>query len=55
MDQVFVLKNLFEKYFQKGKGLYVAFVDLEKVHARVDRNALWKINKYMVWEESYRK
>ena len=30
-----------EKYIEKRKKLYVAFMDLKKVYDRVDRRALW--------------
>ena len=49
MDQVFSIKNMFEKYLEKGKSLYVAFMDLEKTYDRVDRVALLAGAKN-IWE-----
>ena len=43
VDQVFALKNVCEKYLDKQRDLYVAFMDLEKAYDRVDREALWKV------------
>ena len=43
VDQIFTVKNVCEKYLEKGKELYVAFMDLEKAYDRIDREALWKV------------
>ena len=43
MDQVFVVRQVCEKYMQKGKEVFWAFMDLEKAYDRVDREALWKV------------
>ena len=43
VDQIFAVKNLCEKYLEKEKELYIAFMDLEKAYDRVDREALWKV------------
>ncbi len=37
VDQIFTVKLLAEKYIEKRKKLYAAFVDLEKTYDRVDR------------------
>ena len=37
MDQVFVVRQVCEKYIAKGKDVYWAFMDLEKAYDRVDR------------------
>ncbi|WP_435316529.1 reverse transcriptase domain-containing protein, partial [Klebsiella pneumoniae] len=42
-DQVFVVRQVCEKYLSKGKDVYFAFMDLEKAYDRVDRNALWDV------------
>ena len=34
MDQVFVVRQICEKYMAKGKDVYFAFMDLEKAHDR---------------------
>ena len=36
-DQVFVIKQMSEKFVDKDKSLYVAYMDLEKAYDRVDR------------------
>src|SRR5215469_10087545 len=49
LDQVFVVKSLCEKFREKGREVYMAFMDLEKAYDRVDREALWMVlSKYGV-------
>mgnify|MGYP000675205646 CR=1 FL=1 len=43
VDQLFVVRHLGEKFFAKGKNLFLAFMDLEKAYDRVDRDALWQV------------
>ena len=43
VDQVFVMKQMSEKFVDKDKSLYVAYMDLEKVYDRVDREAMWRV------------
>ena len=43
MDQVFIVRQICEKYLAKGKNVYFAFMDLEKAYDRVDRDALWNV------------
>ena len=43
VDQIFVLRQMCEKFLAKGKEVYVAFMDLEKAYDRVDRRALWQV------------
>lgn len=43
VDQLFPLKMLVEEYLRKGKELDGAFMGLEKVYDRVDKEALWNI------------
>jgi hypothetical protein len=40
---VFALKCLCEKYLEKQKEEFVAFMNLEKVYNRVDRMAIWEV------------
>ena len=40
-DQIFVLKQMVEKYREKRKEMHVVFMDLEKVYDKVCREALW--------------
>ena len=42
-DQVFVVRQICEKYMAKGKDVYFAFMDLEKAYDRVDRGAMWSV------------
>ena len=42
-DQIFIVRQICEKYLGKGKDLYFAFLDLEKGYGRVDRDAMWNV------------
>ena len=42
-DQIFTLKQIFEKCSEYGKDLFACFLGLEKAYDRVSRNKLWKI------------
>ena len=42
-DQIFTLKQIFEKSWKYDKDLYACFVDLGKAHDRVPREKLWKV------------
>ena len=42
-DQIFIVRQICKKYLGKSKNMYFAFLYLEKVHDRVDRNAMWNI------------
>ena len=42
-DQIFVVRQICEKYLGKGKDVYFAFLDLEKAHDSVDRDAMWNV------------
>ena len=35
-DQIFIVRQICEKYLGKGKDVYFAFLDLEKACNRVD-------------------
>ena len=41
--QVFVMKQMSEKFVDKSKCLYVAYMDLEKAYDRIDRDAMWRV------------
>ena len=43
IDQIFTVKSVAEKYINKGRKLYAAFIDLEKAYDRVDREGLWDV------------
>ena len=42
-DQIFIVRQICEKYLGKGKDVYFAFFDLEKVYDRVDRDTMWNV------------
>ena len=42
-DQIFTLKQIFEKSWEYGKDLFACFVDLVKAYDRVPRDKLWKV------------
>ena len=42
-DQIFIVRQICEKYLGKGKDVYFAFLDLEKAYDRVDRDAMWSV------------
>ena len=37
------MKQMSEKFVDKNKSLYVAYMDLEEVYGRVDREAMWRV------------
>ena len=43
MDQVFVVRQVFEKYLANGKGVFWAFMDLEKAYDTIDLHGMWQM------------
>ena len=42
-DQMFIVRQICEKYLGKGKDVYFVFLDWEKAYDRVDRDAMWNV------------
>ena len=43
MDQIFTLKQIFEKSREYGNDLFSCFIGLEKAYDRVSLDQLWKV------------
>ena len=43
VDQIFTLKQIGEKAWEKKWRMYMGFMDLKKVYDRVNREALWQV------------
>ena len=43
MDQVFVVRQVCEKYLANGKDVFLAFMDLEKAYDAFDRPGMWQM------------
>ena len=41
IDQIFIIRQLMEKYLEKDKKMYAAFIDMEKAYDKVWRTDLW--------------
>ena len=50
VDQVFVMKQMSEKFCGKNKSLFVTYMDLEKAYDRIDRDAMWRVLSH-VWNK----
>ena len=42
-DQIFTLKQIFEKSWEYAKDVFARFADLKKAYNRVPRDKLWKV------------
>ena len=50
-DPIFIVRQLQEKYLEKSKSLYFAFIDLEKAFDRVSRKVVsWALRRLEVCE-----
>ena len=45
-DQIFIVRQICEKYLGMGKDVYFAFLDLEKAYDRVDRDAMCNVLRF---------
>ena len=45
IDQIFIIRQLTEKYLEKDKKMYAAFIDMEKAYDKVWRTDLWVVLK----------
>ena len=43
VGRIFTLKQIGEKPREKKRKVYVGFIDLEKLHDRVNRESLWQV------------
>ena len=43
MNQIFALRQVFEKSWKYAKEVYTCFVDLEKAYDHVPRDKLWAV------------
>ena len=42
VDNLFIIQQLIEKHMSNNNELFLAFIDLEKVHDSVSHSNLWK-------------
>ena len=43
MNQVFAVRQVCEKYLAYGKGVFWAFMDLEKAYDTIERHGMWQM------------
>ena len=43
MDQVFAVRQMYEKYLANGKDVFWAFMNLEKAYDTIDRHGMWQM------------
>ena len=53
VDAIFALRQVMEKYLEKQRGLYLAFIDLEKAYDRVPRGEVWRSMRLKGASEKY--
>ena len=53
VDAIFILRQMMEKYAEKQRGLFLAFIDLEKAYDKVARSEVWKSMRLKGVTEKY--
>ena len=50
-DQLFVVRQVCEKYLANGKGVFWAVVDLEKAYDTIHRHGMWRMLRIRMYED----
>ena len=53
VDAIFILRQMMEKYAEKQRSLFLAFIDLEKAYDRVPRSEVWRSMRLKGIKEKY--
>ena len=53
VDAIFILRQIMEKYAEKQRSLFLAFIDLEKAYDRVPRSEVWRSMRLKGIKEKY--